>query len=254
MFRSLSSFSRFSAFASHLAGSVLIACLCAAMVFGVWYPGAFASASGVASIFLLLVGVDVVLGPLITLIIFNPLKPELRRDLLVVVLVQVLALAFGMYSIFMARPAFAVFNAGRFDLVYANEISEESFSRAPENYSSAPILGPRFVAASLPDDAKRANEIIMQALDGGDDVQNYPEFFYKLESGRSAICAAGISLEQLTQSNPEKSEVIERLFREYASEAGTVKFIPMYAKSSNATIVVDCSLGQVIEVVALRPF
>lgn len=250
----LSSFNRFSASGSHLVGSVLIASLCAAVVFGVWYPGAFAAASGVAGIFLMLVGVDVVLGPLVTLIIFNPQKPELRRDLIMVVLIQVLALSYGVHSVFTARPAFTVFNAGRFDLVYANEISAESFSRASERYASAPLWGPRFVAARLPEDAQRAKEIVMQAVSGGDDVQNYPEYYRELKADRSAMCAAGVSREQLAKNNPENSELLERLFAEYAVESGTARFIPMYAKSSNATVIVDCSSGQVLEVVDLQSF
>ena len=251
----IASFNRFSASAAHLLVSVLVSCLCAAIVFLVWYPGAFADASGVAAIFLLLVGVDVVLGPLITLIIFNPEKEELRRDLLIIVLVQLLALSYGVYSVFTARPAFAVFNSARFDLVYANEISAENFAKAPDEYASAPLWGPRFVAANLPEDAELARAIVLQAVSGGEDVQNYPEFFRPLDGEKPALCKAGVTLEALAQSNPEKAAQVTELSQRYhGPEFGQVVYIPLYAKASNATVVVDCAAGRVIDTLDLNAY
>ena len=72
---------RFQACATHLLASGAAALLSSALVFLLWYPGLLSYASGVISIFLMLLWVDVVLGPLITLIVFNTKKKELKRDL-----------------------------------------------------------------------------------------------------------------------------------------------------------------------------
>src|SRR6478609_8700249 len=97
---------RFKASAIHLGISLAIAVLAAMLVFGIWYPYPYRELSGGRELFLLLVSVDVILGPLITLAIFNRAKPrkELRRDLAVVGLIQLAALGYGLWTVFVARP------------------------------------------------------------------------------------------------------------------------------------------------------
>ena len=71
-----------------------------------------------------MVGVDVVCGPLLTLVLFNPAKSrrELRLDLSLVAVIQLAALAYGLYSISLARPVIQAFETDRFAVVSAVEI------------------------------------------------------------------------------------------------------------------------------------
>ena len=98
---------RLSAAGIHLAVSLLIALLAATLVFAVWNPYPYSEVSGGRELFALLVVVDVILGPLLTLAIFSicakPAK-ELRRDIAVAVLIQLAALGYGMWTVFAARP------------------------------------------------------------------------------------------------------------------------------------------------------
>ena len=70
--------SKLRAFGIHLSLSLLVAALAAVVVFGVWYPYPYRDISGGRDLFLLIVGVDVVLGPLVTFTVFNPKKS--RRE------------------------------------------------------------------------------------------------------------------------------------------------------------------------------
>ena len=90
----------------HLAISLAIASLAALLVFGWWYPHPYRDLSGGRELFTLVVAVDVVLGPLITLVIFNPAKTRrhLVMDFTVIGLLQVAALAYGLWTVFVARP------------------------------------------------------------------------------------------------------------------------------------------------------
>ena len=87
---------RLKASSIHLGISLAIALLAALLVFGLWYPYPYREISGGRELFLILVAVDVILGPLMTLTIFNRSKPwpELRRDLAIVVLIQLAALVY----------------------------------------------------------------------------------------------------------------------------------------------------------------
>ena len=81
---------RFQASGIHLGLSLVIALLAAALVFGLWYPYPYREISGGRELFLIVVAVDVIVGPLITFAVFNRTKPwpELRRDLAIVALMQ----------------------------------------------------------------------------------------------------------------------------------------------------------------------
>ena len=67
-------FPRLKALGVHACISLLFAAAAAALVFWVWYPYPYREISGGRELFFLVMGVDVVLGPLVTFILFNPSK------------------------------------------------------------------------------------------------------------------------------------------------------------------------------------
>lgn len=100
--------------------------LAALLVFLLWYPAPAAQLLGVGNIFLILLGVDVVCGPLLTLVMASPRKPrrELILDLGLVALIQLAALGYGLYSLASARPVAYVFEQDRLVLVARNGVHE----------------------------------------------------------------------------------------------------------------------------------
>ena len=124
--------SRLRAAGIHLGISLAVAVLAAILVFGLWYPYPYREISGGRELFLIVVAVDVVLGPLITLSIFNLAKPlkELRRDLVVVALIQLAGLGYGLWTVSLARPAHLVFELDRFRVVHVVDIPVDLMDRA----------------------------------------------------------------------------------------------------------------------------
>ena len=120
-------------------------------MYAVWYPPPYFALMGGAMLILLIVGCDVAIGPLITLIIFRVGKKGLKVDLAIVALLQVTALAYGAYVMFEARPVFTVYAVDRFEVVSANEINAEALAQAaaPE-FASLPVAGPKVVGAAMP--------------------------------------------------------------------------------------------------------
>ena len=105
--------------ALHLGGSLLVAALAGALVFGLWYPYPYRELAGGRELFLLIVVVDVVCGPLLTLVLYNPAKPraELWRDLGLVVLIQLAALGYGLHVVWQARPVYMVQEVDRLKVI-----------------------------------------------------------------------------------------------------------------------------------------
>jgi hypothetical protein len=253
--KSLSFKERTQAAGLHLLLSALVAACATGLVFGVWYPGVLADLSGVWSVFLLLLAVDVCLGPLVTFIVFNRAKKELRRDLLLVVAVQLLALAYGMHTVFVGRPAYLAFNAGQFDLVYATDISPDSLSDAAgTRYQYLPAWGPKYVGAPMPKDTQLAAQIVANAVMGKDDIQYLPKYYTPLDEVRSALLQSIRDLDTLLESNPQNSGEIQALLEKYKSGSKSeVGYVPLKASGVSAIVLVDRSNGQVVDLLGLKP-
>ena len=95
---------------AHLLCSVGVALLAGALVFGLWFPYPYRELAGGRELFLLIVAVDVVCGPLLTMVLYNPAKPraELWRDLGLVVIIQLAALGYGLHVVWQSRPVYLV--------------------------------------------------------------------------------------------------------------------------------------------------
>lgn len=134
-------------FAIHLCISGLIALITAAVVLGIWFPFPYRHLVGGQHLFWVMAGVDVVCGPLLTLVLFNPAKSrrELRLDLSLVALIQLAALAYGLYSISLARPVIQAFETDRFTVVSAAEIDQTQLPHAWSQFRTLPWTGPRLV-------------------------------------------------------------------------------------------------------------
>lgn len=245
---------RYQAFGVHFFCSLILMAISAIWIFIILYPGLIAYASGVAEIFILMVFVDVVLGPLITLIIFDPQKKELKRDLLAIVLAQLIALFYGLWVMFSARPVFIVFNINQFDVVYANELSGEALKRAKnQNYSTLPLWGPVYVGARLPGDPEIAKRIITDAISGGTDLQYMPEYYVTYQNISADIISSAKQLADLHAVNKKNSEKVNALLDRYLSRSDKIGYVPLKAKVNNLTVIIDKETADIVELNKLQP-
>lgn len=108
----------------HLFISITVALLAAMLVFQLWYPSPAARLLNVGHIYLLMLAVDVVCGPVLTLVLASPAKPrrELVQDLCIVAFVQLAALGYGLHTLEKGRPIAYVFEQDRLVLVTKNEL------------------------------------------------------------------------------------------------------------------------------------
>lgn len=146
---------------AHLGISIFVGLLAAALVFGIWFPYPYRELSGGLQLFWILMAVDVVCGPLITALIFNPKKTrnELTLDLSLVGLLQIAALVYGLYSISLARPVALVFETDRMVSVSAARI----FSSEDQKLS---WTGPVLMGTREPKDGQETLKSVALSLQG----------------------------------------------------------------------------------------
>ena len=137
----------------HLFISICIAFCCAAFIFFVWYPDPFDQLANGRSLIILIIAVDVVCGPFLTSIVFNPRKPkaEMRRDFLLIALLQLGALGYGFYTAMQARPVWLAFEGDRFRVVSVPDIALEDLSDAPAALRDLSLTGPKLLGVRLVD-------------------------------------------------------------------------------------------------------
>lgn len=246
---------RFKAAGIHLSASACVAMLFAMLVFLVWYPGSLALASGVRDIFLLLLLVDIVLGPVVTLLIFNPAKKELKRDLAVVAVMQFAALFYGLHTVYVARPVYVVFSVDRFDLVNANDFTEQKLEMAKDSrYARLPKLGPDLIAAKQPDDAEERKALLFASLSGGDDLQHMLQYYVSYTELKTDVISKLRPLEELKNFNKNDVHKIEALLDKYKQSNTDVGYFPLRGRAKDLVVIVNRSNGNVMEYVDLMPW
>jgi hypothetical protein len=248
------SFNRWSAFGLHLVISALIAATVMGLVLWLWYPTPYFTAMGGDTLLRLLIGVDVAVGPLITLIIYKRGKPRLQQDLAIIAALQVAALAYGTYVMFDARPVYNVFVKDRFETVAANSINEDSQDKAPAAFRSLPLTGPRIVAANLPKDRKEAATITMSAVMGGADVANLPHLYTSYDQAAAQVAKASRPLVSLSQKGLESAEAVNTFVAANGNGARSLGYVPVKARNRDFTVVVDRKTGEIVGYLAVNPW
>ncbi|MDG9931028.1 MULTISPECIES: TfpX/TfpZ family type IV pilin accessory protein [unclassified Pseudomonas] len=241
--------SRFKAFLIHLALSATIAGLSLLLVLGVWYPAPLHMATGVTGIFMILLAVDVTLGPVLTLIIYKAGKKSLLFDMLVIACLQLAALGYGLWSVADGRPAWFVFNVDRFDLVRVPDIDERKLLQADKIYRAPPWFGPRWVAAISPVDIVERNELVLESTRGGSDLPHRPNYYHPLSQVRDKIQARLKPLAELERFNT--SEAVRQIKLAWP-EADT--WLPLKANVQPMVVLMRSDNAKVVAVVDLRPW
>jgi hypothetical protein len=232
--------SRLRASGIHLCISLLVAALAALLVFGLWYPYPYREISGGRSLFFLVVAVDVAIGPLITLAIFNRAKPrrELVMDFTVVGILQLAALGYGLWTVFAARPVHLVFEYSRLSVVHAIDIEPELLVKAPPALQALPLTGPTLIALRPFKDADEQFQFTMAAL-GGAPLAARSDLWQPYEDSKEAILHASRSASELRARFPAEAERIDQAIAATGHPVATLRYLPMVGRKEAWTAWID---------------
>ena len=224
----------------HLLASFAVALVCAALVFGLWYPYPYNELVGGRELFLLVVSADVVSGPLLTLVVFDPRKPrrELVRDIGVVVVLQLSALAYGLYSVAEARPVFLAFEGDRFRAVRVPDIDVAEIQNAPQPLRDLSLRGPRLIGARLAKPSDPDYAISIQAALNGNPPAFRPGRWVDVEAQRVDLIAALKPLALLRKKHPDAQQRIDEAVKAAGMSEQHLGFLPLIAGAHNDWVVV----------------
>jgi len=235
---------RLQAFGLHLSGSATALTLVLGAFWLGWYrwPGWYLAE--VLQIVGIVVVVDLVLGPTLTLIVASPGKPrrELARDISIIVAVQLIALVYGSLTLWGGRPLYYTFSADRLQLVQASDLKPGDIAVARhENPALAPFWRsrPRWVWAPLPGNADEALGIVRGALSGGPDVIQMPRYFRPWEQGLPELRQHLQKLDELRDFSPAEKRTLQSRLAERGLAADQANGMVMWGGRRRVLAVFD---------------
>lgn len=185
----------------HLLISLLVASAAALLVFQIWYPYPYAALTGGLALYKVVVMVDVVCGPLLTLILASPKKSIKERmiDFTLIGVIQLAALFYGLYSVSLARPVVVAFEKDRIMVVTAAEVVTEQLPQAPEGLKQLPWLGIQRVGLREPVNAAERNDSLSLSLQGVEPSMRPDWWLHDSQHERNRIIQKMIPLSKLAK-------------------------------------------------------
>ena len=236
----------------HLLISALVVALAASLVFFVWFPDPWRAMLGVATVFGLVVVVDLVCGPLLTLVLASPDKSKRERwiDLIFVGLIQLVALGYGLHSVYSARPVVLAFEVDRLHIVTANEVQVDQLKDAPSGLRDLPWRGVLHVALRPAISTQEFLDSLNMSL-GGVSQSMRPNWWVPYDDQtRAAILAKAKPLSALIGVRPQDAAVLEHAAKRSGQPVSQLFYLPLTSSKEQSWVAL---IGATADMVGYAP-
>ena len=239
----------------HLAASAAVAAVIAGVAFGLWFPAPYRQLSDALPLFLLIAGVDLVLGPFVTGLVFRAAKPaaERRRDVGVVVLLQLMALGYGVWVLHLARPVHLVFEIDRFRVVHAADVPEDLLAAASPQWRSLPLTGPTLIAARPFRSPTESADATLAALQGVA-IGARPDFWQDYAAAVPRVLERATPVSTLYARFPNQRAAIDAAVGQTGRRADDLRSLPLVSREHAWTVLLDARSAQPLAFLPLDSF
>ena len=218
--------------------SAMVAALVAAVVYFVLYPEPYQNILSINSIFLVLLAVDVVCGPLITLLISNPKKSkkETILDFSLIGVLQVAALVYGLYFIWLGRPVVLAFEIDRIAVITASEIEKEKLHESSIGIQSIPWHGLIQVNTRR---AKNSDEMF-ESIDmeaAGISPGGRPGWWLPWDSAKPAMSERAKPITDLLRRHPQDANTLQAAIAKTGLNVTQLHYLPLTSSKTTEWIV-----------------
>lgn len=245
---------KFKAFAIHFVLTLLLAAMAATLIFVIWFPPPFSRMIGGTELFRLVVGCDIVLGPLMSLVIYNRTKSRraLVFDYTLVGALQIGAIVYGLWVTEGTRPVYFAFVADRFEVVAARALKPAELAAARDpRYASVPFWGIRDIAIRVP--PADTDDALFQSLSGNEEAER-PKFYVPFDSEIAAIRAHARPLAELEDTHPEAKIRLETARANAGIPEERLRWLPVRYDQVFWTALIDTQTGRPVSYVELDPY
>jgi len=241
--------SRFKAFAIHFSISLLIFFFLLYFILVQWYPEPLFSTDGGWKVIRIIVGVDLVLGPLLTLIVFKSGKPGLKFDLSMIALVQVLALSWGVWTTYNERPAAVIYTLDFFTPVPAYQLAKQGITakELKQFGDTWPIL----IYIDVP--KEKLSEILTESMQAKKPLYLLSKYYKKFGKEQAAVLKENsMNIEKYVEDKPELKKLYQRSL--VTSTAKTnISYLALHSREKWVTVIFDLDEMRIIDTIDIEP-
>ncbi len=238
---------RLKAAGIHLLASGLIAAIVASLLLFIWYPSPYSEMCGGIKLLYLVISIDLVLGPILTLIIFDQRKQksELMRDISFICIVQLIGLVYGMHTVYIARPVALVFEQSRFRVVTAVNVATDELSKAPPELQELSNTGPRLISTRNFKNETERRDTVSNALAGAD-IGMRPSFWQSYALAKEQLLLTSRPVSVLYKKYPDAKPELDRLISAAGHKQDDVRFLPVITRLSDWVVLLDAKTTEPI--------
>lgn len=234
----------------HLLVSILFALVAIYLVFFVWHPNPLQIAVGVTSIFVMMLAIDVILGPLLTLIVAtSPSKKTLKFDLAVIALIQLIAYFYGVYNIAISRPVYLAYDNGLVELVQADTVYRNPQKSILTEYQTNPILKIDWVNIPVYKNYQEQQERLKLEFEEAISPAMQADLYQPFDTAWENIAMKKSSLADLEKYNPQVN--VENILQQYPA---ATSYVGLKAPQKDMVILIDDKNKKVIRIIDLNPW
>jgi hypothetical protein len=228
--------SKTKAFLIHFFASAMVVGTVLALIWFAWYPAPLFDLLGAWDLIKVLVGVDLVLGPALTLLLYKPGKPKLLLDMSVVLLIQLGALSYGVAVIYSERPCYMVYTVDRFEAVSCSVVNPADLAAntlLPQKLWYEPL----YLVANMPVDPKEMNLLIDEVVfQGKPDIAERPKYWLPFNRDVFQSIKAKRPAMDTYIFEPAEQVVIDRI---RAVNDADLLITPLTAKDSSISLILS---------------
>lgn len=244
---------KIKAFSIHLSISATIVGFVFVLIFFFWYPKSFFEANGAWGIVRILIVVDLVMGPSLTLILFKKGKKGLVMDMCIIVAIQLSALVYGTTVIFGARPYYLVFAVDRFEIVGKSEIDSTKIVH-PE-LTVKPNKGPILVYTELPKDPEEATKLMFETvMEGAPDIDRRPEYYQLYRPNVDKVLQQAKKITELVKIDEKNKKEVEKFLKKHPTQIDDLLYLPLKGRNKFIALVIDKTTGLPIDGISVDPW
>lgn len=244
--------SRWKASAIHLLVSLIVIGTITGLIYLLWFPHALILIAGMDRLLLTMLMVDIVAGPLLTLIVFKAHDmPQTRRDLSVIGLLQAGFLIYALHTAWVSRPVFLVWSVDKMYLMYANDIDAEDLAdaKAP-GADRLSLLGPQRYAIDLPKDHTRRAAVFTDIIERQTSLERLPKYYGDYSRQRDKILKFAQPVEQASLPEWMPADSLPAALEASGRPASELRLVAIESARAASMLLIDAKTAEPIRTLA----
>ncbi|MCK4866369.1 MAG: hypothetical protein KAT06_13210 [Gammaproteobacteria bacterium] len=241
--------SRFKAFSIHFAISFVIFLILLYFILVQWYPEPLFSTDGGWRVIRIIIGVDLILGPLLTLIVFKSGKPGLKFDLTMIALVQVVALSWGVWNTYNERPAALIYTLDFFTPVPAYQLAEQGVTadKLKQFGDDWPIL----IYIDIPKD--QISQVISEAMQAGKPLYLLTDRYKKFTKEQMPeLKENSMNIAKYVETRPKLKKIYQHKLLTGTAKMN-IAYLALHGREKWVTAIFDLDEMKIIDTLDIEP-